>query len=132
MTYSNIKYNFMEKELGKLFVKYKVFFAFNKDQFNEGMKKNNIPANEPLSEIIGGGIMPRKNKADFRKDFDNLYSKMVAKIKKLDPDLVIRYELANYESWYTRDISSAWQVLKDYGYTKDQVLEVFNKYQKEL
>jgi hypothetical protein len=53
---------------------------------------------------------------------------MIEEIKKLDPEPIIRYELGNYEAWYTGDITDAYEVLKTYGYTREQIMAVYRKY----
>jgi hypothetical protein len=121
----------MQSEITRLSNKYNLFFAFNEKQLKEGLEKHNIKENEPLTRIVSGGIMPRKNAKKFLAEFNQINNKMIKKIKKLKPEPIIRYELANYESWYTGDISNAFEVLKEYGYTIEQVKEVYFKYRED-
>ena len=38
---------------------------------------------------------------------------------------IIKYELANYESFYTGEIEEAFEVLKQYGFTLEEVKKVY-------
>ena len=125
-TYDELKNKWMQDELSKLFAKYKVFFAFSKKQFDEGLANHGISKDEKLAEVVGGGVIPSKNSKAFYNDFEALHENLKKEIKKLDPVIVIEYELSNYEAYYTGDLQDAFEVLKDYDYTIEQVRQVYN------
>ena len=126
MTYSHLKNEIMQSKLTTIFDDLGVFFAFSDKQFNEGLKKIE-EKKENITAIHAGGFIPSKNVKEYIKRSDNLLVWLRAEVKKLDPENVIEYELSNYESYYTGDISTAFEALADHGFTRDQVKAVYNK-----
>lgn len=120
-----MKYTELKKELSekvqKLHDKTGVFWAFSNDQFKEGAKDA-----ESVTKIGMGGFVPSVNYQELATQTKRLYQWFNEEVKKLEPEKVILYELANHEAWYTGDITDAYEVLKDYGYTPEQVQKVLN------
>jgi len=97
------------------------FFAFSNDQY----KKASQEGVEYVS--MGLGLIAPKENAD--KIHAGLEEIHVNGIKKLmedhDREEIIRYELSNYECYYTDDPSDAIDVVKCYGITAEEVKKVF-------
>lgn len=117
------KFNFQEN-LGKLFEKYGVFFAFSEAQFEEKQQ----PGVE-YAGLVGGGIIPKDNVKAFYEDFASLQNQQKEyNLKHFSKEKLILDELFNYEAFYTWEIDEAFEVLNEmYGFTKQDVQEVFNK-----
>jgi len=116
----------MQDKLSTIFDNLGVFFAFSDEQMKEGLKKTKTKIKD-LTSIGAGGFIPKKNATEYLKVTDKLMDWLASEVKKLDPIKVIKYELANYECYYTGDISTAYDQLKDFGYTREQVQEVYNQ-----
>lgn len=91
-----------------------MFFAFNKDQFDENKTYKNAPDDEYLP--IGGGVYIHK--VDKSK-LDNFYNSIVPKLKKEFLDKIkmedlIEYELINHESYYTNNYTEVSFLINDY------------------
>lgn len=108
------------------FDKYGAFFAFDKDQLDEWRKDNKI---EDLILLQGGLVWLKSNYKKMLIDLNNhTDSENKRRIKEVWIDNIIKYELSNYECYYTWDISNAVEVLKDsYWVDEKRVREIFNK-----
>lgn len=112
-----------QKKVDDLMTECHVFWAFNKDQLQEGMKKNPIGAGDKYVSMGAGGFLP-KSCVDKWLDGMKAITKWTKESKKNDNE-VIRYELNNYECYYQGDIEDAMPRLSELGYTREQVLKVF-------
>ena len=112
---------FVRKEFS--FKKYWGFFAFWNSQFDEGA--NGRPHSDFVS--CGGGLFaPKDTVHKMLLDLDNwTESENKRRIAEVGIEWIIRYELANYECYYTGDPEDAIEALADYGITKKQVLDIF-------
>lgn len=129
--YSELKNKIVQDKLTKIIDDCKVFFAFSEKQLVEGLEK----INEKRENVVltgMGGIIPRENLTKYHEETKKLNEWLIQEVKKLNPNEVIRYELNNYEAYYTGDISTAYEVLKDYGFTKEDVLNVFHNKNYDL
>jgi len=131
MDYQQIKKQ-TQDNLTVLFEKYGVFFAFSSEQFEEGMKKYPVNEGEKYSSLGMGGYLPAKNKAGFRAEYDKLYEdeRKALKAAKHEAENAIRYELANYECYYSNDISPVVDIFKGI-YTRAQIVKVYHKNRAE-
>ena len=126
-TYDSIREE-AQLEQTALFESTRAFFAFSNKQILEGMAKNNIKDQSELCHLFAGLIAPKKNAKAIFEGLKLINHKKNQSIKALkDLDKVIDYELSNYECYYTGDIATAYEVLKDYGVSKERVIEVYNK-----
>lgn len=123
-TYSQLKNELMQGKLTEIFNDLGVFFAFSEEQMEKGLKKINAKRKDCIS-ISGGGFMPRKNAKEYIKRSSELMGWLVREVKKLDSVKVIKYELANYECYYTGDLTDAVEALKDYSFTVEQISRVY-------
>ena len=115
----------MQDKLSTIFDDLGVFFAFSVEQLEKGLKKVKAKKTDCVS-IGAGGFIPRKNATEYLKRTDDLMAWLSLEVKKLDPIKVIKYELSNHECGYTGDVEPAFEVLKDYDFTLEQVRKVNN------
>lgn len=131
MNYQELKQE-QQKKYNDLFDKVGIFWAFNEKQFNEGKEKYPLAEGEKYVDIGGGGFI-RKSKLKeleagtkaIRLWFQSENKKLKADRKKREQ--AVLYELSNYEAFYTGDISDAYDVLKEQGYTREEVRAVYRK-----
>ena len=69
--------------------KHNGFFAFNKEQFKEGINKDLIP----YVNIGAGGFVPKKNYSDFIKDCEAVKQDEINKTKNAKSDYKIAFDL---------------------------------------
>lgn len=100
-----------------------VFFAFNENQFQEGMKK--IGAKSP-SELYrlgsSGGFYKKKDAQRIRQLFSDLECETAEAFRTGGSEFAkeaFLEEMANHEYGYTHDLEP---VLDDLGFTEDQVV----------
>lgn len=91
-----------------------LFWAFNKEQFDENKTHKDAPDNEYLS-VGAGGYIHKSNGSKF----DNFFKNIVPKIKndflgKIKMEDLIEYELVNHEAYYTGDCTEVSFTIKDY------------------
>jgi len=122
----------MENRQSELWEKKKVFFAFNKEQFKEGMKKHYLTSNDKIVNMGAGMFCPKKNAKEVSEQLDKIYKESIVEDMKQGKDKVILRELSNHECFWTGDITDCIEKLSDYPITKEEIIEVFHKnYQKE-
>jgi hypothetical protein len=110
-----------------------VFFAFNSEQFPEGinnLKENGILLDgEKLTSMGSGGYFPSKNYNALmseNKKIEKWYKFQLKEIKDGKKDLIL-YELRNHECFYSRDISDVFEILIPLGITKKEIEKVYNE-----
>lgn len=118
-----------EDKLTNLFSECLVFWAFSNEQFNES--KTKLEEGEKYVSIGAGGYMPKGKVDAFNDGFKAIekWYKNEIKLSKLN-QVDILYELNNHESFYTCDISEAFEVLKD-RYTLKEVKMVYEKHKND-
>ena len=118
--------NYMEEKQTKLFKEKKVFFAFSKEQFSEGVKKHKIK-----TKVIGlgsGMFCPKKNGKTVLDTLDKIYKESICQdIKENGVDNIILRELLNHEAFVVGDVEDTEHKLSDYPITKEQIIEVYYK-----
>lgn len=110
-----VKYNELLNSCG-------VFWAFSNEQFLEN--KTPLKDGEKYVSIGSGGYMPKGNFDKFIQGTKDI--KKWTKVAAKECTDAILYELNNYESFYTGDISDAMPRLKDLGYTVSEVKKVYH------
>lgn len=103
-----------------------MFFAFSKEQFEEGMKKLGLEPNETdkLYKLGGTGGFYRKSDSKALHDMFDRHEKEMAEAIAADETGegfiydMFDYELANHEYGYTRDVEPALMAL---GLTLDEI-----------
>jgi hypothetical protein len=98
-----------------------MFFAFNNEQFTEGMKRIDLDPSDTKSILsIGAGGYIRKDKAEALRELFKRHTSEREGLKKDEKLLIdaIAYELSNHEYCYTYDTQPALDAL---GYTKEEI-----------
>ena len=112
------------EEQTKLFASSGAFFAFSSEQWE---KANDSNLNY---KSLGGGLYCPEQNAD--KLTQQLKDLQASKIKwELDNNTlkdIIWYELANHETQITGDITDAYEVLIQYGISKEDVIKEHKDY----
>lgn len=116
---------YTDKPFSKLWEETGAFFAFSNEQFD----KAKVEGVKYVS--LGAGMIAPKDKAKFVLDeIDRIHEEQKKKwVNDYGVERIIKYELGNYESYYTYDISNALEVLLGYeiGITKEQVVKIFQQ-----
>ena len=96
-------------------------FAFNNEQFKEGMEKLGLDAKDTqkVLSIGGGGFIRRTDSDAFGAMFDRIHAEE-AEARKNDDYLfqMFSYELANHEYCYTWDLTDT---LRSLGLTLEEI-----------
>lgn len=101
------KYNDTLNETG-------LFWAFNREQFDENKTHKDAPDNEYIT-IGDGGYLHKSNKTKFDNFFKNIAPKLKADfISKISIDDLVKYELNNYEAYYIGDYTQVIVAVKNY------------------
>ncbi len=102
-----MNYQELKQKHEKEFNSFPIFFAFNKAQFEEGLKKLNTTADKVISAGMGG-IIEEDNVDKLRELLDRHNSEMIESLKNDDFLLnALVYELNNHEYCYTHDPTDA-------------------------
>jgi len=105
-----------------------VFFAFNKEQFEKGKEKNQLPPGEKYCIIGGGGYMLSRNKEAYKQHTQQITEDFFKAIEDNNlKDEYILYELENQECFYTYDLEEVYEMLP---YSKAEINKVFNEHFK--
>ena len=113
---------YIEKEQTEIFDKYGAFFAFSKENYDKNAKQD-------VGYVgLGSGLVaPRINAQKIIEELDAGYKKGIQeRIEEYGIDRIIQYELRNYECQLSMDYSDAFDTLKDYGVTQEQMDEQFS------
>ena len=121
-----------EQRYNKLITDCRIFFAFNNDQFTEGLKKIELKEGEKIVALGAGGYIPKNEIDKFvqgQKEVNKWYKDTIKDNKARKQN--IAYELNNHEAFYTNDISDTLDALGE-GYSEEEVLEVFRAEKKKF
>ncbi len=104
------------------------FFAFSKEQFNEGKKQNVEYVN------MGGGMLTNKEYVEtLINGLDKIQKEGMAQdLKENGKEKIILRELGNHEAWYDGDIARTFEVLEPYGITYDEIQRMFRNRKTKL
>lgn len=109
--------HYTEAAMDELFNNLGIIVAFSNKQFQE--KKV-----EGVTYINAGSgiIVPKDNLKAFNEGMDSVVSDGIKKdLDENGKDAIIQRELANYECHISCDFEDAYDALKDYGITHDEV-----------
>jgi len=113
--------NYIQAEQTACLKKYGVFFAFSAKQFNDQCQKNVL-----YTDLGAGTICPKDKAKEFLKAHAAIIEAGIAKdIAENGKESIIRRELANHECYYTGEIEQCVDALEDYGFSYDDILNVF-------
>lgn len=127
MTYQEIKEKHKEV-YNKIMEECQVFFAFNNEQFKDGLSKIELSQGEKLVSIGAGGYMPKKHFDAFlrkTKEADKIKAKEI-KEAKAEKEAAILYELKNHECFYTGELDTVMEIFKGI-YTAKEIMQVYLK-----
>lgn len=118
---------YVETPQNELFEELGVFFAFSNEQFQE-QKQEGVK----YSHLGSGTICPTANVAEFIKRHNEIVNKGIEqdKLENGKRKIILR-ELHNYECFYISDPTDAIHALSRYGFTEEDVLDVFNNATEE-
>ena len=124
--------NYIADEQTALFKKHKAFFAFSKEQLEQGKKENNIDDDTELVQIASGMLCPKENRRALRDEHADIVKRGIAQdIAENGIDAIIERELANHEAYYTGELEDTVQALHGYNVTYRDVLSVYKKTQSK-
>ncbi|ENM5760126.1 hypothetical protein ACQ902_003913 [Vibrio mimicus] len=105
----------------ELFNQIGAFFAFSNEQFNEAKKEGVRYVN------FGAGLIaPNENAKMLLQQLEKINAEGIAQdIAENGKQAIIRRELFNYECFYTGDICNCVDALQDYGYSYDDIYQVY-------
>lgn len=117
-----------QKAQEKIFEECGVFFAFNKAQFDEGVKKVGASADNKITQI-SSGIFVLSNYLDiFQKKMTTLRAEGLKQdIEENGKENIIHRELANYETQITGNLREVVEALEDYGISEDEIRSYFRQ-----
>ena len=106
-----MKYLELKRKQQKEYGEFPIFFAYNNQQFVEGLKKLNAEKKDIVS-VMGGGFI-RRNDAE---KLESMLTRFCAEMDELlkDKEALIEallYEMANHEYSYNWDVNYAVQAL---------------------
>lgn len=125
----------VEQKQTELFKKYKVFFAFNDQQFLEGIKEHDIPKSDKLASLGAGMYMPSKDVNAFIKEHAALIKDGIKEDQaRYTREQILERELANYEIGYSYNgynDSNFRDAIKDYNFTEEEIKTAYKKHMQE-
>lgn len=114
--------DYTKQAQSNLFDELGVFFAFSNKQF-EAAKKKGV---EYVS-LGMGMIAPKNNAKQLVERLDQIHKDGIKQdIADNGKEAIIRRELFNHECFYTHDITDCVEKLKDYGYSHDDIFQVYS------
>lgn len=103
-----------------------VFWAFSREQFEEGKKAHPLDPGEKYVDIGMGGFIRKSKLDEFLAGMDAIDAEFKQAMKDEKARKAhIAYELDNHEAYYTRSIESTLDALGE-GFTREEVLAVFD------
>lgn len=119
--------SFARESVTKLFEKHEAFFAFSQAQFDEKAKKD-----VKYARFSSGLIVPSKNAEQLMEDLNNNSKAQKEEyLKKYSKQEIIWAELANHEAGYTMDWTDAFEAVKHFGITEEEVAAEYKLWLKD-
>jgi len=113
---------YIEKNQTACFAKHGVIFAFSKKQFEEQKE-----GDQTYVDLGSGLLCPKPNVDEFINDHSSIVKNGMARdLKENGKNKIILRELGNYECFYTGNIKDAVDALEDYGFTVQDIKQVYN------
>jgi len=121
--------DYTEELNNELMDKCGAFFAFNREQFEEGCLKVGANKNNKIASLDNGFYVLSKN-VDELIDGLNKINENAIKQDILENGIVniIHRELANHEAQISNSIESTVDALEDYGISKQQISDEYKIY----
>ncbi|MEZ8862531.1 hypothetical protein [Vibrio sp. 10N.247.311.51] len=118
--------HYTQQKQTDLFNELGAFFAFSNQQFDEAKKEG-----VEYCRVIAGLICPVDNAKTLVEQLDVIQKEGIKQdIEENGKEAIIRRELFNHECFYTNDISDCVEKIEEYGYSYDDIYQVFNQIRK--
>lgn len=120
--------DYTQEAQSELFRELGVFFAFNRDQFDNGVAENRSkkPEGTNWANLGAGMFMPSSNVSEFERRHSEVVKEGIKRdLSENGHEAVILRELYNYECFYSGEIQPAVEALEGYGVSADEVLSVY-------
>ena len=112
-----------DKKVSEHLKNFGAFWAFSNSQVNEQKKEG-----ENYVQVMQGLICPKDKADEFMRILTEIYEAGEREFLEVnDRTEIILYELENHECFYLYDPTEAVENLADFGITKEEVINVFNK-----
>lgn len=130
--------DYIQEEQTKFFEEIGLFFAFNDEQWKEGVAKYGHlkPEGTKWCSIGSGGYLPSVNLKKFEQGMDALHKRGVAQdLKENGREGVLSRELGNYEiglcfdGYMDQNFRSG---IDGYGFTEEEIKTAYNKHMAEV
>ena len=120
--------DYTNEPLSALWDRTGAFFVFNTKQFEEKAQ-----AGVEYARIPNLGLLcPKDQVVEILQEMDRIHTEGVEALKRdHTPEEIILDELRNHEAFYTWSIEDTLDVVKGYGFTREQVQQVFDKYKNQ-
>ena len=122
MAFKNLS-SYTDQPITELFNKYGAFWAFSNQQF-ETAKQDQIEYVKFWGNCFCNKETAKEFIAEYHLIFENQKKLFLHENSRED---IIKYELANYECYYTGEIEEAFEVLQQYGISYNEVQKVYYK-----
>ena len=120
--------DYMEAAQTEVFEKYGVFFAFSKEQFQEGIKKVGANESNKVCDFGSGMYGLSKNADAIVRALDNIHKNAIAKdIAENGIENIIGRELGNHEAQITGSVADTVDALEGYGISKEQIVKHYKE-----
>lgn len=114
--------HYTEKAQTELFERLGVFFAFSKDQFNEGAEKVGANKDNKVTHVGAGCYILSKNVDELLEGLDSITQAGIKMdIEENGIEAIIQRELGNHEYCITYDLEDTIHALDGYGVTVEQI-----------
>jgi len=132
MNYKEIKKKH-ETTVNALMEQHKVFWAFSNEQLEEGKAKIGITENSQLASIGMGGFCPKTTIEELFKslELENVRYKQELKEAKQAKEEAIKYELSNYECYYTGNLEQVIDIFRGL-YSPEDIRKIYLKTKAEV
>ncbi|HUH73341.1 MAG TPA: hypothetical protein VLZ75_02935 [Chitinophagales bacterium] len=118
--------DYTEQAQTELFKSLGAFFAFSKNQFNEGCEKVGANENNKIASFGAGGYVLSKNLDLLIEGLNKIHDLGIKKdLEENGVNKIIMRELANHEAQITGDITETFQALQGYNITKAEIENVY-------
>jgi hypothetical protein len=114
--------NYTETPISKALEEHGGFFAFSTEQFEREKKEGVTYVN------MGSGLIaPKDNAKKLFEALDKAHREGIKQdIAENGKEAIIKRELYNYECFYVGCVDDCVDALEDYGYTRQEILKVYN------
>ncbi|MGD8232076.1 DUF7659 family protein [Vibrio sp. TRT 1302] len=116
--------DYIQQPQTALFDELGAFFAFSNKQFDEAKKKG-----VEYVSLGMGMIVPKNNAKKLVERLEEIQKEGIKQdIAENGKEAIIRRELSNHECFYTNDITDCVEKLEEYGYSYDDVYQVYRQW----